>query len=520
MRVSQRTMYNNYINNMNSTLSAYMESNMQAASEKQVNKPSDDPAGMARILMYRSSIADISQFQRNLSTARGWLSLADSTLSDGNDGASNLLTQIKGLAEQASTGTLSEENRLQIAEELRRKFGSLLNLSNARYEGKSIFAGQEYTNSAFQMTNAADCGSADFQADLQTASTANPPDWIRFSSLFEKSAAIRFTAAGTTGVDNLDYEYTTDGGKTWSTGTMTAAAREVDLGGTIMTIPDGVRIPAFDEANTKDTQIIVRQSAMYNGADNDMVPQIVRRGFPGAPLSVSTSGKFAGDIQLRMDTAVTDWSVAGQDFSYSYSTDGGLTWVQRQGSTTDPRLTVPGGFVQIGGAAGSNAGDAMTIKPQRTSLDMQAELDFMAMANNVGKDIFGGQYMTLNASGQYVQRTAFGGGPQNVFETVGKLLGALETNNQDTIQEQLANLADAQVHVTSQAARVGARRNMLDVAEESLITSKDSQIEAKSNIEDIDLTTLLTKLAQQQLAYSTVLKSSSMIMQMNLTQYI
>ena len=41
-----------------------------------------------------------------------------------------------------------------------------------------------------------------------------------------------------------------------------------------------------------------------------------------------------------------------------------------------------------------------------------------------------------------------------------------------------------------------------------------------SSIEDADLTELLTRLAQQQMAYQSILQSSSMIMQLNLTKFI
>ena len=42
----------------------------------------------------------------------------------------------------------------------------------------------------------------------------------------------------------------------------------------------------------------------------------------------------------------------------------------------------------------------------------------------------------------------------------------------------------------------------------------------QSYVEDIDLTELLTKLTRQQIAYQTVLQSSSMIMNMSLANYI
>ena len=41
-----------------------------------------------------------------------------------------------------------------------------------------------------------------------------------------------------------------------------------------------------------------------------------------------------------------------------------------------------------------------------------------------------------------------------------------------------------------------------------------------STIEDVDLTELVTKLAQQQMAYQSVLQSSTMIMQLNIMDYL
>ena len=522
MRISQRSMYMDHLNHMQNTLSAYMESNMKGASQKQINRPADDPAGMARILMYRSSLSDVSQYQRNLDTAYGWLSAADQKLTLGDGGVTSLLSLIKTEAENGATGTKTAENRQQIADTVRGYFGNLMILTNSRYEGKSIFCGQNYNGSAFEMALAADCYDSDFQDSLNTALQGNPPDWIRFSNnAMESTALVRFTTSGVAGTNNIDYEYTLDGGLTWSTGTMTAASREVDLNGTIMTIPDGVQIPAFDEDNTTETQIWVRPTAMYQGSDNNMPPQIVRRGVD-ATIEVSTTGTLSTDIQIRIDSDIIDLSAANEDFLYSYSNDGGRTWVQKRGNTADPRLVVPGGFVVLSdtGSTAIAAGSELTVKPQRTNLDMQADQDYFATANHVGKDIFGGQYMSLTADGQPVLLSAFDSGPKSAFDTIGKLIGYLETNNQNGIQQCLADLDATMKHVTTYSANVSGRLSALEVARESLITDKDTQTAAMSALEDIDLTELLTKLTQQQLAYQTVLKSSSMIMQLNLTQFI
>ena len=65
MRVAQRSMYNSFVSNMNRTLANYMESNIQSSSQKKVNRPSDDPVGMVRVLNYRSAIARNEQYESN-----------------------------------------------------------------------------------------------------------------------------------------------------------------------------------------------------------------------------------------------------------------------------------------------------------------------------------------------------------------------------------------------------------------------------------------------------------------------
>ena len=147
IRVTQNTMYDKMTSQMQKSLAAYMESNEQGSSQKKINRPSDDPAGTYRVLVTRNDISATTQYQSNVDTAKGWLSLADNVL---GTQLSNSLTSLKALAEQASTGTYSAENRRQIADQARQIFGQMLNLSNTQYEGNSIFAGQRYDRNAFE----------------------------------------------------------------------------------------------------------------------------------------------------------------------------------------------------------------------------------------------------------------------------------------------------------------------------------------------------------------------------------
>jgi len=133
--------------------------------------------------------------------------------------------------------------------------------------------------------------------------------------------------------------------------------------------------------------------------------------------------------------------------------------------------------------------------------------------NGVGKDIFGGVY-----DGKAV--TFDGSVDPNLFETVGKLVGYLETNNQQGCQEALDQLTASQEQVLTVAASVGARENRVTAAGVMVDTLAENAGDTLSKTEDADLTELITRLAQQELAYQAVLKSSSTVMNLSLVSYI
>jgi len=135
--------------------------------------------------------------------------------------------------------------------------------------------------------------------------------------------------------------------------------------------------------------------------------------------------------------------------------------------------------------------------------------------NNIGSEVFGGFY-------EYGTEPVFAGSDQgrNILLAVGKLVAALENNDQQGCAQALESLKAGQEYFTTQLASVGARENRLDVADSVLSGLKLNETERMSNIEDADLATLLTELANQQLSYEAVLKSSSMIMKMSLVNYL
>ena len=100
------------------------------------------------------------------------------------------------------------------------------------------------------------------------------------------------------------------------------------------------------------------------------------------------------------------------------------------------------------------------------------------------------------------------------------MIGYAETNNQQGCQECLAALTESHKSVMTVDASVGGRLNRVAVAQQTLANVADSETQGLSNIEDVDYIELMTRMAQQELIYQSVLKSSSMLMQLSLLNYV
>ena len=239
----------------------------------------------------------------------------------------------------------------------------------------------------------------------------------------------------------------------------------------------------------------------------------------GSDVNAVGRGVFGGDVIVRIDNSTTIGS--GTAVEYSYSTDGGVNWSSGHtaaNASSPAELLVPGGKLALTARGASTSlaqGAQFTIHPQTASHDLEISAGEFLKINNIGSDIFGGYHF-----GGSEPVFADSEEARNIFVAVGKLVAALENNSQQGCAEALEDLKTSQEYFSTQLASVGARENRLEVAGTVLSGLKLNETERMSNIEDVDLASLLTDLANQQLAYETVLKSSSMIMKMSLVNYL
>jgi flagellar hook-associated protein 3 FlgL len=144
-RVTNQTMSSFAQRNLQDNMARIAKLQQLAAGESLIARPSDDPTGTADSMRTRADIRANEQYKRNIDDANGWLTTADSALGS----VTGLLNKARDLTIQATNGSITPTGREAIALELESIKGSLLDASNTKYLGRSVFAGNSDADAAF-----------------------------------------------------------------------------------------------------------------------------------------------------------------------------------------------------------------------------------------------------------------------------------------------------------------------------------------------------------------------------------
>jgi flagellar hook-associated protein 3 FlgL len=131
--------------NLQTTQARLAELQDRAMTLKNINRPSDDPAGAAQAMALRAQLSAANQYGSNISDGNGWLAAADTALGQ----STSILNRVRDLVVQASNGTLNDAAKEAIAVEIEGLGKDLLTQANTQYLGRNIFAGSSDTDGAF-----------------------------------------------------------------------------------------------------------------------------------------------------------------------------------------------------------------------------------------------------------------------------------------------------------------------------------------------------------------------------------
>jgi flagellar hook-associated protein 3 FlgL len=146
MRIADKMNYTQVKDNVAKNRSEMSELHNQAATQKRVTKPSDDPLASTRILATRSDISSGQQFMKNIQVAKGFLEFSEQTLGE----LGETLMRAKELAiSQANDASGNERTREITATEVEQLHGQSVQIANRKLGDRFLFGGFRTTRPPF-----------------------------------------------------------------------------------------------------------------------------------------------------------------------------------------------------------------------------------------------------------------------------------------------------------------------------------------------------------------------------------
>ena len=145
MRISTMMMYNSIVSNLAKSTERTQEIQEVITSMKKINRLSDDPVGISKVVDYESHLSKLGQYRENITYGNSWLSMTDSVLLD----MENLVIEAKNIAIAQSTETATGETRAQAAVAVRNLYEQFINFANTKLGGSYIFGGSLTSSAPF-----------------------------------------------------------------------------------------------------------------------------------------------------------------------------------------------------------------------------------------------------------------------------------------------------------------------------------------------------------------------------------
>ena len=138
MRITAKIMQNNSLSNINTNKTLQDKLNTQMATEKKINRPSDDPVVAIRALRLRTNVSQVTQYyEKNVPDADSWLQVTEDALSTVSDVVTDMIDQCTRGANEKLTST----DRNTILDALKSLRDEVYATGNADYAGRSVFTG-------------------------------------------------------------------------------------------------------------------------------------------------------------------------------------------------------------------------------------------------------------------------------------------------------------------------------------------------------------------------------------------
>ncbi|MBI3794564.1 MAG: flagellar hook-associated protein FlgL [Nitrospinae bacterium] len=509
IRLTNAMLYNNALTNLSSENQNLLQINNQVSSGKRVNSPADDPVAIGQILNYQTNLNDNAQFTSNTNHANNLLSQADTVLTS----TSSLATEAQTLITQMSSGTYTAQNRLTNAAQADSFIAQAEQLGNTRIGSQYIFGGTNNGTPPINTNGQYVGGSTPLTAQVETSTMVQTAPLASSFLAGSMNPNLNISAGSSTPLSAIK------GGV--GVGTTPATFTVTDRAGNVTTVnvASGSNlnavITAINGGAAKVTASLAKNGQSIQITDNNTTgitgPLTITdtTGTAAASLGIAGSrniSSFAGDNiapALTTGTSISDlFGGAGMSLTNISVQNGGVTnTVSFAGAKTigDIITAINGATPSANVTAGINsAGNALTVTSNNPAT--------VAIASDIG-------------NGSTASKLGLDGGT-NMIKTLQDLSSALKLNDTDALRALIPAFQSVVNNISLVQGVVGASVNQLTTNNTFLSSNVSSVTAALSSVQDADMASVLTQLAQLQTAYQATAKVTAQILQPGLLSYL
>ena len=502
-RVTSQALQNSVLSNIFRITDELAKAQIEIASGKRIQKPSDDPSGLRTSLSLRTSISESTQFIRNIDNNKIFIQTTDTALQSVGLG----MTRAKELAISSLGGAATAETRGFAALEIEQIISQVLEAGNTQVKNQYVFGGTKTRIAPFEVS----ASGAIYKGNTESFQIEIAQD-IRI--------ALTLPGSDVLGTDlNPDLTTSTtladlNGGAGIPSGQFTIADRAGNSA--TVTVASGATVGSVISAiNAAGINVTASLNSSSNGLTLTDSSSVITQALTVSEVSNGTTASSLGIVGQRDGTleggdlnALTTASTAISDLN------GGLGLTLGDISIINSSAS---GVVSLSSA--TTIGDALT-------LINNSGLNVTASINRAGN----GLRVTSNdpntvavvndiAIGTTAESLGLGGG-RNVLDTLNQLKQALEKNDSAAVIASLQNLDRGLDSVNESRAFVGASLRRIESTDFILDQDIVDQNEQLSNTEDADIIQRASDLAALEVALNATLSTSARILQPSLLDFL
>lgn len=508
MRIATKTLFDSGVYRINANLSDVNKASTVVSTGKKINSASDDPTGYAGVLGIHTSISQLAQVQRNITTGSSWLNNTESVLTTIEE---DILTA-RDACIQLAGGNYSDKEREAVAEQINDILLNIGELSATRIDHSYLFSGTATDTRPFVFDDDTWPTSATYEGNDTPFSVDTGNKYIADVSLPGNQVFIE----NTIWVD--DTNNAIDFLENAGTGQLTAEIPEgeytaAELAAVIEDVMEQAsqaanRVTGITNSAGIGTSVVVDDYSLldmpsvgsfqmdWNGTNWELTGNggytsaVLVPESDGTQVAIDLDGDAMGDIEIFLDEFMTAGTVsfdvtAGTAVNYDVAYD----------ETT-------------GSFSVSDEGGTLT------------ELDLLwdsgsESARSIAPDI--------GFSSDAIGTTTYTGDSDvtwGIFETLMDLRDAMQNDDTDGITRAITRLNAHYDHFSTQVSLAGITLNVMETRESVMDTLMLNLETRQSETEDADMVRAISDLTARQTAYEASLSAYSKIISVSILDYI